>query len=428
MTAPRQGFYGWYLLLAACFVYGLGITPGYFSWGQFFKGLEQELGYKRADLGLVFGLFTFLYSGVGPIVGWAQKRFSIRAVMTAGAISSALGYIVVSRSTSMFGFLIGFSILGGVGVGFSTIVPCQTLGQNWFLRRRAMAIAIMMASGSVVGMFIPKLDEYIMDHYSWRTGWLVIAGFSGIAAIVAALFIRDTPEQLGQHRDGDAPDLDRAPSVLTTKSSVADLWTASQAFRTPQFWLIVVAGTAYAVPWGAIISHGASHIKDSPAIAASAGFLMTIPSLVGLFGRLSGGLGDWLRPQLVLVVSLVLEGIGCIIFLYADSVPMGVFGLSLFGLGFGAAYVSIPVVFTDFFGRRAFGLTSGVRMMFTGIFNGLAPWVTGMIFDATGSYVIPFWGLFGVAMIGAVAASVVRNPGAPPETFSHRGQDPVQKH
>jgi len=414
MAEPNQKFYGWWLLVAACFVYGLGITPGYFGWGILFAGLEEELHYTKQDLGLIFGLFTFLYSGVGPIVGWLQRKMTIRGVMTLGSLMTALGYVIVSRSDSKGEFLIGFSILGGAGVGLSTIVPCQTLGQNWFLKRRASAIAILMASGSVAGLFIPKFCKYMLDHYSWRDGWIVIAGMSLAASLIAALFIRDTPEQLGQYRDGIPPESTGGSKALNAKSSVADLWTAKMAFRTHQFWLIVVAGTAYAVPWGAIISHGASHIRNTEAIAASVAFLMTIPSLAGLFGRLSGGLGDFLRPQMVLVGSLLLEGAGCLVFLYATSVPVAVFGLAIFGLGFGAAYVSIPVVFTDFFGRTAFGLTSGVRMLFTGIFNGLAPWVAGIIFDATQSYLIPFWGLFGVAMLGVVAASVARNPGAPP--------------
>lgn len=413
MDQPKQKFYGWWLLVAACCVYGFGITPGYFGWGILFSGLEHELHYTKKDLGLIFGLFTFLYSGVGPLVGWLQRKITIRGIMTLGSLMSALGYFIVSRSDTKIEFLIGFSIFGGAGVGLSTIVPCQTLGQNWFLKRRATAIAIMMASGSVTGLFIPKLCKYVLDHYNWRDGWVVIAFMSLGASVIAALFIRDTPEQLGQHRDGILPELTNA-SKLSAKSSVADLWTAKMAFRTHQFWLIVVAGTAYAVPWGAIISHGASHIRNTDAIAASFAFLMTIPSLAGLFGRLSGGLGDWLRPQVVLVGSLLLEGAGCIVFLYANSVPVAVFGLAIFGLGFGAAYVSIPVVFTDFFGRTAFGLTSGVRMLFTGIFNGLAPWIAGVIFDETQSYVIPFWGLFGVAMLGVVAASVARNPGFPP--------------
>lgn len=414
MNQPHQKFYGWYLLIAACFIYGFGITPGYYSWGQLFKGLEDELKFTRTDLGIVFGVFTFLYSGVGPIVGWAQRKFSIRAVMIAGALSTALGFYIVSQSSTKLGFLIGFSVLGGGGIGFTTIVPCQTLGQNWFLKRRALAIALMMASGGLVGPIVTNMDEYILEHYTWRTGWQVLAVISLVVSVVAFLFIRDTPEQLGQHRDGIAPDHARTNKALAAKSSVADLWTAKLAFRTHQFWLVVVAGTAYAVPWGVVISHGASHIRGIPAIAASVGGLMGLLSILSIFGRLSGSLGDWVRPQRVLAGSLILEGTGCVGFIYTNSYWMTAASFLLIGIGFGAAYVSIPVVFTDFFGRTAFGLTSGVRMLFTGIFNGLAPIAAGVIFDATQSYTIPFWGLFGVAMVGAVAALSARNPGAPP--------------
>jgi MFS family permease len=92
----------------------------------------------------------------------------------------------------------------------------------------------------------------------------------------------------------------------------------------------------------------------------------------------------------------------------------------LIGLGFGAAYVSIPVVFTDYFGRAAFGVTSGTRMLITGVFNGIAPYLAGYAFDLHKSYAIPFWGLFAVALIGAVAAAAARNPGAPPEILPQR--------
>ena len=418
MTEPRKRFYGWYLLAAGCFIYGFGITPGYYSWGQFFKALETEFQYERKDLGMFAGIFTFLYSAVGPLVGWAQRRFSIRAVMTFGALTMALGYFIVSRADSKWEFFFGFSILGGGGVGLSTIIPCQTLGQNWFLKRRALAIALMMASGGVVAPMITNIDEYILTHYDWRTGWMMVMYMSLAVAVVAAVFVRDTPEQLGQHRDGLPQALSN--TKLSATSSVADLWTAKQAFHTYQFWLIVVAGTAYAVPWGVVIFHGASHIRAIPGLEESAGKLMGTLAIISIFGRLSGTLGDWVKPQVVLTVSLILEGIGCLGFLYTTSYWMGVASFLLIGFGFGAAYVSIPVVFTDYFGRGAFGVTSGTRMLITGVFNGIAPYLAGYAFDLHKSYAIPFWGLFAVALIGAVAAAVARNPGAPPEILPLR--------
>ena len=86
----------------------------------------------------------------------------------------------------------------------------------------------------------------------------------------------------------------------------------------------------------------------------------------------------------------------------------------MIALGFGVAYISIPVVFSHFFGRRAFSVTAGIRMTITGVFSGLGPWLAGLAFDATGSYAIPFVGLMAVGFAGVASAAAMRHPGAPP--------------
>ena len=78
------------------------------------------------------------------------------------------------------------------------------------------------------------------------------------------------------------------------------------------------------------------------------------------------------------------------------------------------AFVCIPVVFSHFFGRRAFAVTTGIRTTCTGIFGGLGPWLAGVAFDATGSYAVPFIGLLVLGLAGGAAAGALRRPGSPP--------------
>ncbi|MDX1383749.1 MAG: hypothetical protein R3190_08915, partial [Thermoanaerobaculia bacterium] len=85
----------------------------------------------------------------------------------------------------------------------------------------------------------------------------------------------------------------------------------------------------------------------------------------------------------------------------------------LLGLGFGAAYISLPVVFGDFFGMKAFALTGGVRIMVAGIFGYLAPRFAGTVADSTGTYVPVFWAMVLVALIGAASAFVCPRPRPP---------------
>ena len=206
MAKQRFFLYGWFMVAVAWVCYGFGISPAYYSWGVFAPSLIEDLGYDRGRFGAIAGLFTLVYSCVGPLVGISQSRYGIRATMVTGFTCTAIGLLITSRADTPIEFYLGFSILGGAGIGFATIIPCQTLGQNWFLRRRALAIAIIFTSGGIVGKIVAKGDIYILENYDWRTGWFVVACISATLAVFAALFVRDSPEKIGQHPDGIAPD------------------------------------------------------------------------------------------------------------------------------------------------------------------------------------------------------------------------------
>lgn len=418
MAGEKRFFYGWILVGVLWFCYGFGISPAYYSWGAFAPSLIEDLEFNRADIGGVFGWFTLLYSCVGPLVGMSMSRWGIRATMTGGFLMSSVGLILMSRADSILDCYMAFSLLGGAGIGFATIIPCQTMAQNWFLKRRALAIAIIFTAGGVVGKIVARYDAFMLENFDWRMGWFFIGCVSAMLAVIAALLIRDTPEQIGQHLDGEAPaDVPAVPAASATTGAVtpdANEWTAGRAMRTPQFVLMVVCGIAYAVPWGVTVSHMTLHFLDigfERSVAIS--FLGTM-ALISIAGRLAGSVGDLVAPQVVLAVALALEGLGCAGLLMADTKTMAYISITLIALGFGTAYISVAVVFSHFFGRQAFGMTSGVRIFFTGIFNALAPWVTGLIFDSVGSYTIPFVGIAVLSIIGSIAAATLRHPGKPP--------------
>jgi MFS family permease len=406
-------FYGWVIVLVAGLCYGFGMSPTYYSWSIFAPRIIEDLGIDRGDIGGVFGLFNVLYQGVGLLVGLAIARFGVRSVMAAGFCTTAAGLLLLGRADTALDCYVGFSILGGIGIGFSTIIPAQTLGQNWFLRRRALVIGVIFAFGGVVGRLVSSADRWVLAHYDWRVGWTAIAALSAMLAIMAAVAVRATPETLGQRRDGVEPDVPPA-GAREQLASVADRWTAAQAIRTPQFALMLVCGVAYSVPWNTVVPHLTLHLRDvGYPEAVAIGFVGNM-ALISIGGRLVGAVGDWVSPQYALSVALALEGIGAGGLLLAADPMIANVSIALIAVGFGAAYVSIPVVFSHFFGRRAFSVTTGIRMTITGVFSGLGPWLAGLAFDANGSYTIPFVGLMAVGLAGAAAAASMRHPGAPP--------------
>lgn len=408
----RPFFYGWFLVAVAWVLYGFGISPAYYSWGFFAPEVIRDLGLSRAEMGYVFGLFTFLYSGVGPVAGMAISRWGVRAVMTFGALLAAAGFLLLSRMDSLLDGFLYYAVLGGLGIGLSTILPCQTLATNWFVRYRARAVAIIFIAGGIAGRIVTQFDAWMVQAYSWRTGWVWIAGVSTVLALLAAVFVRDNPEDVGQEPDGGAPP-PKPGEAPKSGASLGPHWSAGRAMRTPQFALLCLAGLGYAVPWGIVVQHGRLHLEDLGFSTETAASILGTMILISIAGRLSGSLGDFIPPQFVLGGALVLETVGVAGLLFATTPVMAYAATIAIGLGFGASYITITVVFSNFFGRRAFATTTGTRFLVTGTFNALAPGIAGAVFDSLGTYQPAFIGMMVVSGIGAVASFVARPPTEP---------------
>lgn len=410
----RGIYYGWILVGVAFVFYGFGISPAYYSWGLLGRPMSEELGLDREQLGRVFGLFALAYSIMSAVSGAILGRWGIRTVVTGGLLTTALGFALLSRIESFSGALICFGLLVGCGVGISTIIPAQTLASNWFIRYRARAIAIVLTAGGVVGRLITPIDTWMLREADWRAAWLLLSGITLVVAVIAALMIRNRPEDHGLLPDGVNESSEAEMSRGPAAPSSPDRWTARQALRTPQFLLITSCAVAYAIPWGVVVPHGPTHLGDLGFSTTAAGAMIGTMALVSVLGRLVGGVGDFLPPQVVLAASLVVEGLGFLGLVFAEQKAMAYTSCIVIGLGFGTAYISIPVVLASYFGRIAFAATSGVRTMITGFFNFLGPTLAGWSADRTGSYTLAFVCLVALCAGGAVIALVTRAPGEAP--------------
>ena len=405
----RPFFYGWIVLGVGAACYGFGISPAYYGWGTLASAIAGDIGLDRGDVGGVFGLFNLLHQCVGLLVGIAVARLGLRPVMAAGFVLTAFGMLYLAGADSVLDCYVGFSLLAGLGVGCSTLVPCQTLAQNWFLRRRALAIGITLTAGAVVGAAVPPAAVAIGD---WREAWRVGAVVAAALALAAVLLVRDTPEQVGQVRDGTPPQ--RPPGGAGEPAADAREWGAAQAARTPQFALLLACSVAYSVTWSALAAHLPLHLDDAGYAWPAAGMAFSVMILCSSAGRLLGAAGDWLPPQHLLAGALALEGLGAGLVLTAGRADVAWIAAALVGLGFGIAYTSVPVVVSHFFGRRPFAVTAGLRLTVTGAVASLGPWLSGELFDATGSYTAPFLGLMTLSLAGAACAGALRHPGTPP--------------
>ena len=403
------GFYGWRMLPAAWLIYGLGAAP-FYSWGFFLPEMLAELELNRGTGGLAFTIWSFFGGVVAPLIGICLTRFGPRPVFTAGFLVVSVAYYLTSRAQDRWDVLLYFGLFAGLTHTFSTVLPTQTLATNWFLRWRASAMAFLLVAAGLLGPLIVRFDAALLNAGgTWRDGWEIIAGLCALLGVLSFLALRNSPESMGQLRDG-ARSLGELQVSPDSDSETSDQWTAREAIRTPQFALMVVCGLGYAVPWGVVTVHGRLHLQDNGFGVDAAAGLIGLMILLSTFGRLSGALGDRISPPRLLSVALAMEGTGMALFLFAETFSQARIALILLGLGFGMAYISQAATFARFFGRRAFATTTGVRFAIGAVPGASVPWLSGWVFDTQGSYTIPFLAIAAVTLTGSVVAFLLQPP------------------
>ncbi len=405
--------------------YGFGVSPGYYSWGFYARPMMEELDLSKQDIGDVFGCFSLLMSVVVLVAGYAITRWGLRRVVSAGALTAAIGFFLLSQAKSMAGLYWGFGIIAAVGLGFSTVIAGQTLAIHWFEKYRARATAIIMVGGALVGMIVNFANPYLLEQLGWRGGWTVISGVSVTVALIAALFLRNRPEDVGLERDGAQSPSSKNGVETTTETPASPLeeptWTAAQALRTPQYYILALPAVANSVLWGVFSAHGPLHLEELGFTKTAAGVILGTRVGVSIFGRLTGSLGDYFSSAKILGISLVIGATGMAGLIYATSLPLAYASVVLLGFGYGAGYIAVPVAFGDFFGRGAFAGSAGVRYTLVGISLWLGPRWAGAAADATGSYNASFGFLCVFALISAAAAFLVRHPGRGPRSKGEAG-------
>ncbi len=433
MPREHRRFYGWPMVAVGFVTYGLGIAPAYYGLGIFASALIDDLGLTRQQIGEVFGAFTFSYGLISPVAAAVIRRWGIRSTVTAGALCAAAGFWVVSEAASVTELYLGYSLVGGIGIGFSTLLPAQAIPVFWFRRYRARATAIILTGAAIVGFLWQPAAGIVLESWDWRVGWRIVAGISLLVAAVAVLFIRNQPSDIGQRRDGlppadaggpdsdcldgDVPGLGGPGRRAGVGVGAADASTRkgalAWALRTPQFWIATFATAANTVPWRVVSAHGGVHLADLGFATLAASTILGVRVGASLFGRLAGSAGDFMSPTRVLALALLVNAVALSAFGAAESAVAAYLCVLAMGVAYGTAYTSEVVVFGWFFGRAAFVGSTGVRLFLIGVIGALGPPLAGAAADRTGSYAGTLWTLAALAVLGAASIWFCRPPDRP---------------
>ncbi len=424
-SQPRRGrvFYGWYVVAVACIqgMFGNGaISTGF---PRFFEPIRGELGISYAAMSLVFSLAR-AEGGLGaPIVGWLVDKFGSRPMILFGGLTAGVGLMLLAFTREYWQLVVLF--VGVVSVG-KTAGLGQTLMatvNQWFVRRKAVALSTLMTSFAGGGAIVVPLLHFGIVYLGWRPTVFIIGMLITLLTLPVAYVIRSRPEDMGLAPDGDPPSRAAAAprparggghhQPATASSGEEQNFTVRQALRTQAFWFILIGVITRVSATNSIIIHlfpllvwkGVS--EDVATLSASVMFFLAIP-----LRFLLGVAGGRVSPRKLLFYGMNLGAIGLVgLWILPQWSALIVF---ILGLAIVEGITSVNwIMVGDYFGRSRFASLMGAMSIFHNIGMFVAPIYAGWMRDTTGGYEVVLATFAPTFVISALMFALAKRPSLP---------------
>ena len=405
-------FYGWYALsgamLVTFFVGGAYIN----SFGVFLPVICDKLGWSRAEVSLALSLVVMAFGLPSLLFSFLINRYGARFVTILGNLLAAAGMALLFFVQEIWHLYLLYIFIGAAA-GLGGYIASTTIANNWFVKKRSLAMSMVTASAGIGGLAYPPLVTALIKAIGWRGSWLVLAGIVIVPVLIAGIFlIRNKPEDMGQVPDGIASDIDLDIEKPILNSSAAPAaWRIMDVLKQPTTFLILGFVIANALATGTMNAHQIAYLQDigfTPMTAATTMSVMAVFSLIGSLGF--GTLALKINIRYLASASLLSELIAIIILLTTRNETL-LYGYAAFmGIGTGALFAAMPTFVGAYFPRERFAQVSGLVLPFHVVAMAVAASAVGAIHDITGKYTLAFFILAACVVVGMVCALFARPP------------------
>ena len=383
MRGRRTVFYGWWLVLGL-FIIGALAPLGRFNLTAFLPFLMSELEWSRSTIGLAQSLAIWMYALFVLVVGVLVDRIGSRKTFLIGGAVTLLGWVLFSTVQSPWQLNLHYGVILALAVSMTHYVPIMATGRKWFSRRAGLVTGITGAAWAVGNaVFLPVMTR-MADAQGWRETSLILGICFGLTIIaIGFLLIRDTPESIGLHTDGETSTPD---SDSPAREEVS--WTVRQAMKTRSFVLLFVSYSAYNIGMSGLAAHVVAWGTDLGSPAATAGVFSTAFAAPWAIGCVAGGwLGDRYGKTRVMPLGLMLSTAAMFYGWLGVHSQQGLMVLAA-AVGFGTGLqVSLYVpLLGDLFGRARLGSLFGILTFGYGAIGGWGPFIWAALRESAGHY------------------------------------------
>lgn len=336
--------------------------------------VQAEFGGGRGDASLPYTLTMVGFALGNLLIGRAVDRFGIAKALAGAAVTSALGFILASLSPTLLVLSLAQFVIGlGTASFFGPLIADVSL---WFRRRRGIAVAITASGNYLAGAIWPVALSGVLTDQGWRVLYVVLALLVAGVVIPGSLLLRRRLP--ASSLSVEAQSTFRAPRHVPVSPAVL-------------MWMLAAAGVACCVAMSMPQVHIVAFCVDlgyGPAVGAN---MLSVMLLGGVVSRLASGfIVDKLGGVPTLLIGSVGQMIGLALYLPFDGlVPLYVVSL-IFGLSQGGIVPAYAIIVREYMPAREAGTRVGFVMMATILGMALGGWMSGWIYDVTGSYELAF--------------------------------------
>ena len=408
-SAPQpDSTLAWWRLLATLLLMTIG-SAGMYVVSVMLPAVQAEFGVSRADASLPYTLLMIGFGLGCVLMGRLADRFGIVPVILLGAVSLGLGFAASGWVGSVTGYALVQGLLVGLLGSSTTFVPLIADTSLWFVKRRGIAVAVCASGNYLAGAVWPPVVQHFVDTVGWRPTYIGLGVFTVISMVLLAGAMRarsPAPTQAAVKAGGPVPS-DR-PFGLSLGQAQG---------------LLCVAGTACCVAMAMPQVHIVAYCGDLGFGAARGAEMLSLMLACGIASRLiSGAICDRIGGVRTLLLGSFLQGVALLLFIPFNSLMSLYVVSAMFGLFQGGIVPSYAIIVREHFPPAEAGARVGTVIMCTLFGMALGGWMSGKVFDLTGSYHAAFingaaWNALNLCIALFLLWRVRAGTGSPPRAL-----------
>lgn len=421
-SLSSDGFYGWInVIIASIFMFTITLMLQTFS--LFLPEWINEYGWKYRDVSFALTINMIIMAFVTPFSGFFIGKYGSKICIIIGSSITIIAIYLLANVHALWHLYLANGVVVAMGLSFGGVLAITTLLNNWFSKKRSLALSISMMAMGVAGMIMVPVVTWAIGKIGWRSTYMtIIPVYFVFALLVPGIFLKNYPEQLGQIPDGQipfSPD-NRNPEKIkdTVNSKVFRTtvdFTVGEAFKTRAMWLLLCFNVLNWFAVGAIMAHGYSFLNDLGIPRTEAGLFIGLISMVMVLGQLIIGFaGLKFDMHRLILIGCTASIISYILMVFADSSRVIVYTYAVFaGLGAGINAMAMMNLIPNYFGVSNFPRISGITTPIGTLIGSAGAPICGQIRDMTESYFL-FWKIAAILMtIGLICLLFVKPPKHP---------------